>query len=153
MQALDLAPGAYIEGDSDLLDWARAAILAGDFGERLANARYDIYLDNDGDEDILIYFKQPCAAADHARAKFFLHIIPAYERDLPAHRQEYGFDNRDFNYRSDDVYALDANSCIAIAPLPRYPIERISTGQHVSGEGQLWRAEIELGKQVARRRT
>ena len=139
LQALDLTPGAYLAGEPDLLEWARAAILAGDFGERLADARYDIYLD----EKILIYFKQSCAAED-TRAKFFLHIIPEDARDLPGHRREYGFDNRDFNYTGRDVHAL-YDWCIAIRMLPDYAIERIRTGQFTD-EGAVWRAEIDLGE-------
>ena len=143
LRALDLAPGAYLEDTPDLLDWARAAVAAGDFGERLADSDFDIYLDEDGDENILIYYKQPCAAAA-AQAEFFLHIIPADARDLPAARQEHGFENRDFLFGGRGRTSGDW--CIAIAPLPGYPIERIRTGQFVRGAGQLWRADIELGK-------
>ena len=138
LQALDLAPGAYIEDYSDLLDWARAAVLAGDFGERIAHSDFDIYLD----ENILIYFKQPCAAED-TRARFFLHIFPADARDLPDYRQEYGFADRDFEF--DDRGKTRAGWCIAIAPLPGYAIERIRTGQF-TGEGVAWRSEVEVGK-------
>ena len=144
LRALDLTPGAYLEDTPDLLEWARAALIAGDFGERLADSDFDIYLDDAGDQNILIYYKQPCAAAD-ARAEFFLHIIPADARDLPAARQEHGFANRDFFFggkgRASDGW------CLAIRMLPRYPIERIRTGQFTdAGEGEVWRAEIELGE-------
>ena len=141
LQSLDLTPGAYLAGYPDLLDWARAAIIAGDFGERLADARYDIYLDNDGDENILIYFKRPCADED-TRDKFFLHIIPANADDLPAGMRERGFHNRDFNYSGRAVHALD-DWCIAINLLPGYPIQRIRTGQHTHA-GVLWQADINL---------
>ena len=147
LQALDLTPGAYLEDTPDLLEWARAALAAGVFGERLAAARFDIYLDEYTGEDNprLIYFKQPCAVED-ARAKFFVHIIPADVRDLPIERQEHGFDNRDFNLVSgSSVRKLD-DWCVAIRMLPRYAIKRIRTGQFVSGEGGLWRADIELGE-------
>ena len=50
LQALDLTPGAYLEDTPDLLEWARAALLAGDFGERLADSDFDIYLDDAGAE-------------------------------------------------------------------------------------------------------
>ncbi len=139
LQALDLTHGAYLASEPDLLDWARDAIIAGDFGERLADSRYDIYLD----ENILIYSKQSCAAKD-TRAKFFLHIIPTDAQDLPDHRREYGFGNRDFNFTGLDVHAL-YDWCIAIRTLPDYPIERIRTGQFTD-EGVVWRAEIELGE-------
>ena len=31
------------------------------------------------------------------------------------------------------------------APLPDYPIARIRTGQHIPGQGELWRAEFRPG--------
>ena len=142
LQALDLAPGAYLEDTPDLLDWARAAVLAGDFGDRLADARYDIYLDNDGEQNIVIYFKQPCADED-AQARFFLTVFPVDARDLPAQRREYGFVNINFRFSGGSKASDDW--CVAIAALPRYPIERIRTGQ-VTHAGQIWRAEIELGE-------
>ena len=138
LQALDLTPGARIGEGPDLLDWARAAILAGDFGARLASSDFDIYLD-DGN---LIYFKQPCYDAD-TQARFFLHIIPADARDLSAARQEHGFDNMNFGFRTRGKVSDDW--CVAVASLPDYPIERIRTGQFM-GEGEVWRAEIELGE-------
>ena len=143
LQSLDLTPGAYLEDAPDLLKWARDAILSSDFGERMADSNFDIYLDEDANEDNrrLIYIKQPCAA-DDARAEFFLHIIPADASDLPAHRREHGFDNLDFNHNGGQVYASDV-WCIAIRDLPRYPIERIRTGQFTD-EGEVWRADIEL---------
>ena len=92
---------------------------------------------------MLIYFKRQCAAAD-TQTRFFLHIIPANVSDIPADRQEHGFDNRDFDF--DDWGKARAGWCIAIAPLPRYAIERIRTGQFVRSEGPVWRADIDLNK-------
>ena len=148
LQALDLTPGAYIEDLPDIYDRtyaAGAAALAGDLGERLADAVFDIYLDENADEDKLrlIYVKRRCAEED-AQAKFFLHIIPEDALDLPAHRQERGFDNLDFNFKGDEIITSDG-WCIAIAPLPDYAIERIRTGQFTD-EGEVWRAEVELGE-------
>ena len=150
LQALDLTPGAFIEDIPDIYDIAHKAVIAGDFGERLSGSLFDIYLDKTGSEDgdeygrSLIYFKRPCAAED-TQASFFLHIIPVDAHDLPDDRREDGFDNRDFNFTGLDVQALD-DWCIAIATLPDYPIGRIRTGQFVSGEGALWRAEINMDK-------
>ena len=138
LQALDLAPGAYIENDPDLLDWARASVVAGDFGQPLALSRYDIYLD----ENVLIYFKQPCADED-AQPKFFLQIIPADARDLPADKQERGFVNKDFWFG--DRGRANEGWCVAIAPLPRYSIHSIHTGQFTQA-GRLWQTEINLNK-------
>ena len=144
LRALDLTPGAYIEDIPDIYDFAHKALIAGDFGERLASSRFDIYLDEVGDEGErrLIYFKQSCAA-DDAQRRFFLHITPSDARDLPAHRQKYGFGNRDFHFynrgKASDGW------CIAIAQLPRYPIQSIRTGQFTS-TGRVWRADIDLGE-------
>ena len=144
LQALDLTPGAFIEDSPDIYDRtyaAGAAALDGDFGDPLTRSDFDIYLDENGRR--LIYIMQPCAE-DDARANFFLHIIPADASALPFHRQEHGFDNLDFNFNDDEVKASDGR-CVALRDLPRYPIERIRTGQFTR-EGQLWQTEINLNK-------
>ena len=150
LQALDLTPGAYIEDTPDIYDKAYATLAAanaGDFGEPLANSDFHIYLDQAENQDKprLIYIKRPCADQD-AQHKFFLHIIPARATDLPAHRQEHGFDNLDFNnrYLDDEVQASD-DWCVALRELPDYPIQRIRTGQHAH-DGPLWRADINLNE-------
>ena len=103
-----------------------------------------MYLDNESEDNRrLIYIKQPCADED-ARHTFFLHIIPARPRDLPANKQEYGFDNLDFNFNGDEIKLSD-DWRVAIAPLPRYPIERIRTGQFTHA-GHLWRSDMDLNE-------
>ena len=152
LRALDLTPGAYIEDIPDIRYEARAilaAAVAGDFGEPVALADesdgFEIYLDENAGEDErrLLYIKQPCGDEDDI-VRFFLHIIPSDVSDLPAYRQEYGFVNLDFGYEGGEVKELD-DLCIAIAALPRYPIERIRTGEF-TGAGEAWRADIELGE-------
>ena len=148
LRALDLTPGAYIEDLPDIYDRAYAAgsaALAGEFGERLADSVFDIYLDAGGAEygRRLIYIKRPCADED-TRARFFLHIFPARARDLPAHRQEIGFNSKGFGL-AERGKAHDG-LCAALFRLPDYPIERIRAGQFVRGEGPVWQAEIALGE-------
>ena len=147
LQAMDLTPGAYIEDLPDIYDRARAdiaAAAAGDFGDPIARSGFDIYLDAES-EDIrrLIYIKQSCAAED-ARSRFFLHLIPIRPSDLPADRQEHGFASFEFSYDGGEIQALQAG-CIAARRLPLYPIERIRTGQY-TGEGALWQVDVELGE-------
>ena len=141
LQALDLTPGAYLNGEQDLLYWTRDAITAGDFGEPLANSDFDIYIH----ENALVYFKPNCAQED-TQPSFFLHIYPAYLTDIPAQMQQRGFDNRSFNFLGRNVHMVD-DSCIAIALLPRYQIARIKTGQQTDA-GELWRADINLAGDV-----
>ena len=110
-------------------------IAAGDYGQPVAQSDFDVYLRGDG----LTYLKENCAA-DDADARFFLHIFPADPADLPADRREHGFANLDFQFAERGAYAGD--NCVAERELPDYAIERIRTGQFVSGEGQLWGVEF-----------
>ena len=139
LQALDLTPGAYIEDFPGIYDRVGDAAIAGAFGDPIADSDFDIYLDKDNRR--LIYIKRRCAAED-ARTSFFLHAFPADMRDLPAARREHGFDNLDFKFNAANL-KTPYGRCVAIAPLPRYEVERIRTGQF-TGEGNVWRADVEL---------
>ena len=112
-----------------------ARITAGDYGPPVAQSHFDIYLRG----NTLAYLKSPCAAGDTA-ARFFLHITPANPTDLPAANRERGFANLDFHFADHGAYA--GGICAATIDLPGYPIDRIHTGQFVSGEGSLWRVEF-----------
>ena len=120
---------------SGYLDAYRAAV-AGEYGAAAARSDFDVYRAGD---DALVYVKEPCVAAD-LDARFFLHIIPADAADLPAERMEVGFDNLDFRGADGGEYL--GGKCVARAALPDYAIERIRTGQFVSGEGEVWRVEF-----------
>ena len=100
-------------------------IRAGDYGPPAAQSHYDLYLS----PGALTYLKEPCAPSD-ARARFFLHIIPANVADLPDDRRPYGFANLDFAFPR---YGVN---------LPPHPIATIRTGQFVPGETALWRADL-----------
>ena len=115
------------------------AIVAGDYGQPAAQSDFDVYLRGNR----LAYLKEPCAAGD-ADARFFLHIFPADPADLPADGRESGFANLDFQFSDYGAYAGD--KCVAERELPDYAIERIRTGQFVSGEGRLWGAEFAAGQ-------
>ena len=89
----------------------------------------------------LLYYQAACDPAAPP-ARFFLHIEPVYVRDLSAHRRAHGFDNRDFDFARRGA-RLD-HQCLAIAPLPRYPIARIHTGQGARADGASWEVEVRL---------
>ena len=118
---------------------AYKSIAAGDYGAPAAQSDFDLYLR----DNTLIYLKEPCAPGD-AVNRFFLHIIPADHADLPDDRRESGYANMDFRFF--DHGADIGGKCVGLRDLPDYAIERIATGQFVSGEGTVWRAEIELGE-------
>ena len=107
--------------------------------EPAARAEWDVYI---GDANLLVYLKESCAAAD-AAARFYLHIIPQDVADLSENRREIGFENRDFRFA--DRGAMLEGRCAAVVGLPDYPIARIRTGQHIAGQGELWRADFLAG--------
>ena len=116
---------------------ARAAIRSGAWGEPVGRGVFDLYRAG----RVLAYHKEPCAEED-LRERFFLHLIPADEGDLPPQHRPHGFENIGFDYREYGV-RLGA-ACVALVPLPEYALADLRTGQFVSGEGQLWSAEIAL---------
>jgi len=105
-------------------------------GEPLARSVYDIHLERRG----LTYVRDGCTEAE-TDARFFLHVVPADENDLPEHRREHGFDNLDFTLATRGA-RLDGN-CVAVARLPDYPIATVRTGQY-DGTGALWALEFAL---------
>ena len=118
------------------------SIAAGDYGQPVAQSDFDVYLRGNA----LTYLKEPCAPGD-TDARFFLHIIPADPADLPADSRERGFANLDFRFANLDFRFADHGAragdiCVATRDLPEYAIERVITGQFVSSEGSLWRAEF-----------
>ena len=115
------------------------SIAAGDYGKPVAQSDFDVYLRDGG----LAYLKENCDQGD-VDARFFLHIFPADAADLPADGREHGFANLDFQFADRGARAGDA--CVADRELPGYAIERIRTGQFVSGDGQLWSAEFAAGR-------
>ena len=114
-------------------------IAAGDYGRPVAQSDFDVYLRG----KTLAYLKESCAASD-MDARFLLHIIPTNPADLPADWRERGFENLDFQFA--DYGARTGDICVAERELPGYPIERIRTGQFVSGEGRVWGAEFAVGR-------
>ena len=145
-----IATGVYSKGEliwrADINLAARAAaqaayenITAGDYGKPIAQSRFDLYISGSN----LAYLKESCAAGD-TDARFFLHIFPVDSADLPAASRKYGFANMDFQFA--DHGADIVGMCVAERELPDYPIDRIRTGQFVSGEGQLWSAELSVGR-------
>ena len=139
------AQGEVIWGvDIDLAAHAAAqglyeSVVAGDYGRLVARSGFDVYQRGNG----LAYLKEPCAQGD-IDARFFLHIIPVDPTDLPEDWRERGFDNLDFQFG--DHGALAGDKCVATLELPDYAIERIRTGQFVSGDGQLWGVEFRVAR-------
>lgn len=106
--------------------------------EPLLAARFEVRL-ADG---ALIYVRDDCSDED-LRRRFFLHVYPQNLDDIPEDRREYGFDNLDFAFT--DYRYETRGICATLREIPDYPIERVQTGQFVSGEGRAWSGEIRFG--------
>ena len=110
------------------------------FGRLLASSNFDVYLDG----TVLRYVTNPCSREDW-NAPFFLHVTPVDVDDLPAFRRHHGFDNRGFlfgDFRYDT--GLDG-TCEAAIALQKYPIARITTGQHLpNSDERIWEETFSL---------
>ena len=120
----------------------RAASSKAALEEPAARGHFDLHLQGDR----LLFLKDPCDPSD-ADARFFLHAQPVDGADLPRGRQEYGFDNLNFNF--DERGSIFDGKCAAIADLPAYPVERIRFGQF-DGGGALWNEFFVLDDAVYR---
>ncbi len=91
----------------------------------------------------LVYVDEEDCENDRHHAKFFLHVIPANENDLPSHRKQYSFDNLDFDL---EEYRVDIiGRCVVGRVLPGYAIDEIRTGQYLPGTGRrIWEGSFRL---------
>ena len=105
-------------------------------GEPLARSVFDVHRAGRA----LTYLRDGCTEAE-ATARFFLHVVPVDEDDLPEHRREHGFDNLDFTLAARG--ARPDGNCVAVVGLPDYPIATVRTGQY-DDAGALWTAEFAL---------
>ena len=87
---------------------------------------FAVFLDREAGRHRLLYAKADCSQAEY-ETPVFLHIYPARPEDLPPAARAVNFDNRDFSL---DIYGgRPGGECVAIVPLPDYPIGEIRTGQ------------------------
>ena len=114
----------------------REAYAAAVAGQPVVRSAFDVYLS----DDALTYIKEECTAADVA-GMFIFHAFPANPGDLPEWRQGEEFDNLDFRF--DGQGARFDGRCVAVAPLPDYPLDRLRVGQWLPEENrQPWGAEF-----------
>ncbi len=97
-------------------------------GERVVHAGWDVYRNG----RTLTYHKQPCAP-DDVQANFVLHVIPADPADLPADRQQHGYEGFGFNFHTRGGLQID-DQCMATTQLPDYPIGLIRVGRWIAKE-------------------
>jgi hypothetical protein len=103
----------------------------------LKSAKFDIHL-----KDNILTFTKRNVSEEDLKDIFILHLYPEKNEDLPKERQQYKFENLDFNASLDSIF--DGYFLQEIA-LPTYPIQFIELGQ-LGKKGVLWKEKIKIGK-------
>ena len=112
-------------------------------GEPAASSLFDVHSDG----EMLIFAREGywCGGEDVAEP-VFVHLYPVDVADLPEESQQYGFENRDFYLWERGTWVDEL--CIAIVPLPDWPIANIHVGQHDDYRGKpgddLWDVRFSL---------
>ena len=95
----------------------------------LLRSRFDVHRVG----DVLVYLRDGCSP-DDMDARFLLRVHPVDPAALtdrpwepPTNHATFGFENRDFHFTRHGA-RIDGD-CVAVVPLPDYPIARIETGQ------------------------
>ena len=87
---------------------------------------FDVFLDRAEGRHRLLYAKPHCSQTEY-ETPVTLHIYPENLTDLPFYLWKGGLDNRDFLL---SIYGgRPGGECVAVFPLPDYPIAAIHTGQ------------------------
>ena len=103
-------------------------------GRLLARAAWDMHLA--GGE--LTYVKEPCDP-NETEPLFYVNVFPQRADDLSEERRQPGFERFWFEFHRRG--ALLKETCVAVFPLPNYPVAGFQTGQTLDGD-DLWRAEF-----------
>ena len=111
-----------------------AARRAKEKGRLLARSAYDVYLTN-GE---LVYIQEPCDPLD-TEHPFRVSVFPERVDDLPEQWREHGHERFWFGFHQRGAL-LEDGACVALFPLPDYPIAAIQTAQHIEGGDDLWEA-------------
>ena len=132
------------DGMDDLVEFYRATYQRVVSGEPAARSHFDVYLGGRA----LFQVRDPCVRED-VGYRVFVEVVPEDPKDLPGRRRRYGFEKLYILFQSSGV--LLEGKCMAVLPLPDYPISRIRTGQrpyrHPRGERRWeghrgWEVEI-----------
>ena len=115
-------------------------------GQPAIRSEFSVYL-----RDRMLHYLKPECTQQDAAARFFLHITPADESNLPESRREYGYANLDFQWSDFEAPGITPvtrdgvafeGKCLITVQVPDYDIAAIRTGQYVPGAGRLWSGEF-----------
>ena len=99
--------------------------------------------------NLMVYLRDGCSP-DDLDARAFIRVRPVDEGDVPPWRAEYGFERLTFALERHGV-RIDGN-CVAVMPLPEYPIAGIRTGQYTPAYAGAVRRAAAGAEPVARSR-
>ena len=103
-------------------------------GRLLTRSAYDVYMAN-GE---LVYVQEQCDPLETERP-FRVSVFPERASDLPQEWRERGYERFWFDFHEHGAL-LEEGACVALFPLPDYPIAAIRTAQYVDGGDDLWNA-------------
>ena len=103
-------------------------------GQLLARSAYDVYL-SDGQ---LVYVQEPCDPLETERP-FRVSVFPERVDDLPEEWRGRGHERFWFAFHQRGALLQDG-ACVALFPLPGYPVAAIRAAQYIEGGGDLWEA-------------
>ena len=103
-------------------------------GRLLARSVYDVYL-SDGE---LVYVREDCDPLE-TEHPFRVSVFPERAGDLPEQWRQRGYERFWFEFHERGSLMEDG-TCVALFPLPDYPIAAIRTGQYTKGGDDLWEA-------------
>ena len=125
----------------DLVESYRATYQRVVSGKPAARSRFDVHLGG----RTLFHVKDPCVRED-VKSLVFVRVVPEDPKDLTGWRRRRGFEYRHFLFPHTGL--LFEGKCMAIVPLPDYPISGIRTGQQTRrplslfGRHRDWTVEI-----------
>ena len=100
----------------------------------LARSAYDLYLaDNE-----LVYVQEGCDPLE-TEHPFRVSVFPDRASDLPEEWRERGHERFWFDFYEYGAL-LEEGACVALFPLPDYPVAGIRTAQYIEGGDDLWEA-------------
>ena len=100
-------------------------------GEPIARSSFDIHRDG----QLLIFVREGYWCGGEEVEPVFVHLYPVDLADLPEESQQYGFENREFYLWGRGTWVDER--CIAIVPIPGWPIANIHAGQYDDYRGKL----------------
>ena len=127
-------------GIDDLVELYRATYQRVVSGEPAARSHFDVYVR----DRALVHVRDPCVQED-AGYTIFLKVFPEDPKDLPGRPARNG--SRGYQLLFQRIGVLFEGKCMAVLPLPDYPISGIRTGQRPYrgprwGGHHGWRVEI-----------